>query len=240
MKILSSVLLIVFCCFPGASGFSESMPNQTSSTVSLRGKVTSVKIVTDAPGSRYSSKFLEIKLRLELVNTSPTPIIFLNREPVFVGAALAKQPDDFGTGNFLAQTYVGPAVSLAPEWAALRQDLNKPTPPPDQTHILMPNESWSLGATVGVSLPDHPEMLAPAKSRSLKEIKELSPVWLRVVCEVWPWNLEPSADRSKLNYGRKLQRRWKSAGLLWLDEIYSEPMMLNLNNSNVYADNREP
>jgi hypothetical protein len=219
---------------PGRRCFSQSVPNQASSTLSLRGKVTSVKIVADAPGSRYSSKFLEIKLTLEIINTSLTPIIFVNREPVFVGAALAKQPDDFKTGNFLAQTYVGPAVNLAPEWAALRQDLNKPTPPPDQTHIRMPNESWSLGATVGVSLPDHPEMFARAKSRSLKEIKELSPVWLRVVYEVWPWNLEPAADRRKLNYGRKLQRRWKTAGVLWLDEIYSEPMPLNLNNSSLY------
>ena len=65
----------------------------------------------------------------------------------------------------------------------------------------MPNECWSLEATVGVSLPDHPEMFAPAKGASLKDINELSPVWLRVVCEVWPWNLEPNADRSKLKYG---------------------------------------
>lgn len=165
---------------------------------------------------------------LELVNTSPTPIIFLKRQPQFVGAALAKQPDDFATGNHLVSTYAGPAVSLAPEWGALRLGLDKPTPPPDQTRILMSNESWSLEATVGVSLPDHPEMFAPAKSASLKDIKELSPVWLRVVCEVWPWNLEAGADRSKLNYGRELQRRWKDIGVLWLDEIYSEPMTLNL------------
>jgi hypothetical protein len=208
------------------------MPNQTPKILCLRGKVISVKTIVDAPESRYSSNFLEIKLMLELVNTSSTPIIFLNREPLFVGAALAKQPDDFVTGNHLARSYAGPAVSLAPEWAALRRSLDKPTPPPDQTRVLMPNESWSLGATVGVSLPDHPEMFAPAKSASLKDIKELSTVWLRVVCEVWPWNLEPGADRSKLNYGRKLQRRWKNVGVLWLDEINSEPMRLNLNESN--------
>jgi hypothetical protein len=125
-----------------------------------------------------------MKLMLELVNTSPTPIIFLKREPRFVGAALAKQPDDFATGNHFARTYVGPAVSLAPEWAALRLSLNKPTPPSDETRILMPNESWVLEATVGVSLPDHPEMFARARSASLKDIKQLSTVWLRVVCEV--------------------------------------------------------
>ena len=126
-----------------------------------------------------------------------------------------------------------PAVSLAPEWAASRLSLDKATPPPHQSRILMPNESWSLAATVGVSLPDHPEMFAPAKGASLKDIKELSPVGLRVVCEVWPWNLEPNADRSKLKYGgRELQRRWKDVGVLWLDDIYSEPITLNLKESN--------
>jgi hypothetical protein len=200
--------------------------------ICLRGKVISMKTVADSPSSQYSSNFLEIKLMLELVNTSPTPIVFLKREPRFVGAALAKKPDDFALGNHLARTYVGPAVSLSPEWVDLRTSLDKPTPPPDETRILMPNEAWSLEATVGVSLPDHPEMFSPAKSASLKDIKQLSNVWLRVVCEVWPWNLEPGADRSKLNFGRKLQRRWKDVGVLWLDEIYSEPMMLNLKDDN--------
>jgi hypothetical protein len=204
-----------------------------SKSLCLRGKVISVKTISDSSGSRYSSNFLEIKLLLELVNTGPTPIIFLKREPRFVGAALAKKPDDFATGNHLVRTYVGPAVSLAPEWAVSRLSLDTATPPPDQTRILMPNESWSLGATVGVSLPDHPEMFAPAKGASLKEIKELSPVWLSVVCEVWPWNLEPNANRSKLKYGRELQRRWKDVGVLWLDDIYSEPITLNLKESNL-------
>ncbi|HZN06786.1 MAG TPA: hypothetical protein VFB65_08370 [Pyrinomonadaceae bacterium] len=77
-------------------------------------------------------------------------------------------------------------------------------------------------------MPDNPELFLPARGASLKDLKELSSLWLRVVCEVWPWNLEPSADRSKLKYGRKLQRRWKDVGVLWLDEIYSEPLTLNV------------
>ena len=194
----------------------------------LRGKVISVEIISDSAGSRYSSNCLEMKLLLQLVNTGPTPIIFLKREPLFVGAALAKQPHDFATGNHLVRTYVGPAVNFSPEWSALRVSLDRPTPPPEQTRILMPSESWSLRATVGVSLPDNPELFLPARGASLKDLKELSSLWLRVVCEVWPWNLEPSADRSKLKYGRKLQRRWKDVGVLWLDEIYSEPLTLNV------------
>lgn len=233
MKILSALLLIVIACsWPEARGLANSTHDQKPKMISLRGKVISVKTVADSLSSRYSSNFLEIKLMLELVNTSPTPVIFLKREPRFVGAALAKKPDDFAIGNHLARTYVGPAVSLSPEWVALRMSLDKLTPPSDETRILMPNEAWSLEATVGVVLPDHPEMFSPAKSASLKDIKQLSTVWLRIVCEVWPWNLEPGANRSKSDFGHKLQRRWKDVGVLWLDEIYSEPITLNLKDNN--------
>lgn len=229
VRILSALLLIAVT-FAGSEvkGLGKDTLDQTARTLSLRGKVVSVKVIPNAPKSRYAANLLEIELNLELINTSTTPIIFLDREPRFVGVALAKQPNDLQNGNYLARTYVGPAVSLAPEWAALRQRLDKRAPPPDQTRILMPNESWSLVATVGVSLPDHPETSALAKNASWKDIKELSTVWLRVVCEVWPWNLELGADRSKLTFGRKLQRQWKDVGSLWLDEIYSEPMALRL------------
>ena len=229
MRIFSALLLLAIASlWAEPRVFAKGTSNQTDKRLWLRGKVISVNIISDSAGSRYSSNFLQMKLLLELVNTGPTPIIFLKRGPLFVGAVLAKQPHDFATGNHLVRTYVGPAVDVSPEWEALRVSLDKPTPPPEQTRILMPNESWSLQATVGVSLPAHPEVFLPARGASLKDIKELSSVWVRVVCEVWPWNLEPSADRSKLKYGRKLQRRWKDVGVLWLDEIYSEPLTLNL------------
>ena len=67
------------------------------------------------------------------------------------------------------------------------------------------------------------------KKESLATIQQLSPVWLRVVCELWPWNVEPlKADRNQLKFGHKLQERWKDTGLLWLDQIYSEPIMLDV------------
>lgn len=229
MRSFTAMFLVGIVCFwPENKCFSKPMPAQTSKTICMRGSVISVNVISDAPESRYASNFLEIQLMVELVNTSQTPIIFLNREPMFVGAALAKEPDDFGTGNYLARTYIGSAVSLAPEWTTLRRGLDKPTPPPNQTRILMPNQSWSLRATVGVSLAEHSEMFAPAKSTSLADMKKLSTVWLRVVCEVWPWNLESSVDRGKLSYGHRLQRRWRNVGFLWLDDIYSEPISLNL------------
>ena len=61
-----------------------------------------------------------------------------------------------------------------------------------------------------------------------ESMQELSPVWLHVNWEVWPSNVEPSKNPNKLSFGLALQRRWKNVGLLRLDGIYSEPIMLDL------------
>src|SRR5688572_23427460 len=102
MRIFSALLLLAIAChWAEPRVFAQDTSNQTYKGLCLRGKVISVQIISDSVGSRYSSNFLEMKLLLQLVNTGPTPIIFLKREPLFVGAALAKQPHDFATGNHL-------------------------------------------------------------------------------------------------------------------------------------------
>src|SRR5215211_1388535 len=104
MRIFGALLLIA-TAWVGSQprAFAKDTPSQMSKSLCLRGKVISVKTISDSSGSRYSSNFLEIKLLLELVNTSPTPIIFLKREPRFVGAAVAKKPGDFAIGDLLVR-----------------------------------------------------------------------------------------------------------------------------------------
>jgi len=196
--------------------------------LSLRGRVESVEIKE----IDRSSAVIDIKLKMDLVNTGVTPVILLRREPLFPGGALARKPDDFRMGNVLAADAGWPSNDISPEWTTLRTNLDKPKPPADETRILMPNESWPIQTSVRLIVPIDPSKytsLSSRKKESLATIRQLSPVWLRVVCEVWPWNVEPlTADRNKLEFGHRLQRRWKDIALLWLDEIYSEPIMLDL------------
>jgi hypothetical protein len=103
-------------------------------SISLRGTVQSVKILKTSP----PSVFIDIKLKMELVNTGAQPIIFLKREPLFVGAALARKPTDFVVGNILVDDGAWPANEITPEWTALRLSLDKPKPPTDETRILAP------------------------------------------------------------------------------------------------------
>jgi hypothetical protein len=167
---------------------------------------------------------------MELVNVGTRPVILLQSEPFFPGGALARKPEDFEQGNVLVVDAGWPSNDISPEWATLRSNLDKSNPPADQTRLLMPGESRPMETSVRLVVPTDPSKYTSSrKKESLATIQQLSPVWLRVVCEVWPWNVEPlNADRSQLKFGHKLQKRWKDVGLLWLEEIYSEPIMMDV------------
>jgi hypothetical protein len=204
----------------------QSASGQKSKMLSLRGRVESVEIKK----VDRASALIDIKVKMELVNTGVKPIILLKREPLFPGGALARNPGDFETGTVLAADAGWPSNDISPEWATLRANLDKPSPPTDETRFLMPGESWPLETSVRLVVPTDPSKYTSSrKKESLATIQQLSPVWLRVVCEVWPWNVEPlTTDRSDLKFGHKLQERWKDVGLLWLNEIYSEPIMMDV------------
>ena len=217
-------LLAVNAVPPGGSA-------QGSKLLTLRGKVESVQVKQ----IDQSSALIEIKLRMELVNTSPRPIILLKREPLFPGGALAKKPEDFEQGNLLAVDAGWPSNDISAEWATLRSSLDKPNPPTDETRVLMPGESRPVETSVRLVVPTDPSKYSSSRRKeSLATIQQLSPVWLRVVCEVWPWNVEHlDAERNQLKFGHKLQERWKDEGLLWLDEIYSDPMMMDVKTASI-------
>lgn len=193
----------------------------------LRGHVKSVEIEEYDPDV---AAVIRITLETELVNKGATPIILLKTGPSFVAAALARKPEDFEQGKLLAIDSAWPARSEDPQWLSLRTNLNKPQPPTDKMRILDPNESWAMEAIVSVTVPiDLKKYTSSAKKEKLQVLKELSPIWLRVTCEIWPWNIEGLVrDREQLPFGHKLQKRWKDAGLLWLEDMRSEPIQLDL------------
>ena len=172
---------------------------------------------------------------MEFVNVGLRPIILLQREPLFPGGALARKPEDFEVGKVLAADAGWPSNEVSNEWATLRSHLDKPSPPADDTRLLMPGQSWPLETSVQLVVPTDPKKyISSRKKETLATIQQLSPVWLRVVCEVWPWNVEPlNAHRNQLKFGHKLQKRWKDVGLLWLDVIYSEPIMIDMKAASV-------
>ena len=214
-----------------ASAASQNASSERAKGLALRGRAESVQVKE----IDRSSALIVIRLKMELVNVGDRPIILLQREPLFPGGSLARKPEDFEAGHLLAADAGWPSTDISPEWATLRSNLDKPRPPASETRLLAPGESWPVETSVRLVVPTDPgKYTSSRKKESLATIQQLSPVWLRVVCEVWPWNVEPAnADRNQLKFGHKLQERWKDTGLLWLDEIYSEPIMVDVRGTTV-------
>jgi hypothetical protein len=231
MKVFCILLIICIGFYLSCADIvAQNIPMQASKQLFLRGEIESVEI----RDIDRSSSLIEVKLKMELVNISSKPIILLRRDPnEFIGSALAKSPNDFKTGNILASNYGGPSNSIDPEWAALRAKLDTPNPPPDETRILMPDELWQFQISARVGVPTksgRKDKIEFIGTESLQVIQQLSPIWLRVtIHEIWPFNVEKvGPDRDTLKLGHKLQKRWKAVGLLWLEDIYSEPIILDL------------
>jgi len=198
-------------------------------SVTLRGQVESIEL----DNISSSGVTVIVKLKLELLNNGARPVIILAaKPPLFVGATLAKSQIDSVSGKNMLVEYAGPGVDTSQEWALLRKSLDKSYPPPNKVRILKPNERWELEDSVGISMPTEAGKNSFIPKRETWEvIQKASPVWLRVICEVWPLNLEPlSRDRTELKFGYKLQQRWGRDGFLLLKPLYSDPLKLDLQN----------
>ncbi|MFN0141323.1 MAG: hypothetical protein ACKVQW_14700 [Pyrinomonadaceae bacterium] len=204
-------------------------PTVRGYSVVLRGEVKSVEVKK----SSSSSVMLTVNLKMELVNDGPKPVIFLEvKPPELRGAALAKWPEDLSTSKSLALRYYGEAVDTSREWTDLRTALNQPSPPLGNVRVLMPRESWKFDDAVDIPLPTASGKSSFDKSESWETIKQLPFVWFGAICQVWSLNLEPKGtDRTKLVFGNRLQKRWNDIGLLWLNDIKSEPIALDLSSA---------
>jgi hypothetical protein len=222
--------LLALCASPaGAQGGDGA---RGGGGLTLRGSIRSVTFEEDA-----STDFVRLELRYELVNTGQTAAIIWKHEPVFTGLTLARAPS-FAPEEVLDAYRGGPSISTAPSWAEARKALDQPQPPAGLTEILPPNASSSFDASVHIVCPKEPAG-GSLRRPSLKELREAGTVWLRVYYQMWSWNLEPDVRRqTELNFGRELQRRWKSFGELRLEDVYSEPIRLDLKDAGAKADLR--
>lgn len=84
--------------------------------------------------------------------------------------------------------------------------------------------------SISISLPTESGKTSfSSKRETWESVQKLPAVWLRVTSQVWSPNLEHRRnDRSRLTFGHRLQKRWKKIGLLWLDDIWSAPILLDL------------
>jgi hypothetical protein len=205
-------------------------PSRKSDSLVLRGKVLHVR---DQTLSKASVVALTADLRLEYVNTGIEPVILLTeRAPGCVGTTLTKSPGVAVGDNVLFDDYRGPSVDTSTEWEVLRNRLDREKPPVGLVQIIEPGEHWTTNSFVVLRPPikfkryrvDRPPI-------SWSALRDSSPVWLRLNCDVWPNNVEVDPLSERIELGHKLQNRWRRFGHLQLRNLISEPMELDLRKS---------
>jgi hypothetical protein len=113
----------------------------------------------------------------------------------------------------------------------LRKSLDKPEPPLDQTRILAPHGTWAFETDYWFNMSRNgTSSRVDTRGPMFTTLEEASPVWMQVTVEMWPFNLEPyeKAEEIQYKFGHEQQRRWQNKGVLWINEISSEPIMLSL------------
>lgn len=190
--------------------------------LSLRGRVAEVKVARE----NGHGIVLATKLDLEFTNVSDEPVILLQREFWLGAKNLARSPEDAAAHRYLYTSGHWPAASTSPEWAELRQRLDRPHPPQELTRVLAPHES--LPYEVSAALYVEKAGSFDGTSQRWDAIRQTSPIWLQVTLEVWPVNVEPRVEASDRGFGLMLQRRWERYGALQIEQVTSEPMRLDL------------
>lgn len=229
-----ALLLLTAALSTHPRGGSHSSARQAAGpTVSLRGAVKEFKVEQQTFPGRSGITHLQLEFGLELFNNGPWPLILLRRGIICPGVVIAQNESDLEAGrlSYLVFEYRGSSEVWSRRRESLRKKLEQRVPPPGETFTLKPGESWKFDASVHVPLDDKPIMVSP-KRESFEYLRQHSPIWVQVRCATWPTYLTrvqgDEGSEDGLDFARRLQRRWEGSGLLWFDELASEPIRLDL------------
>lgn len=112
----------------------------------------------------------------------------------------------------------------SPASRALQEQLNQEIPPSDLTYVIKPKDSFKFSTeTECVFLTSK---ISASANEPWDAISKSSPVLVRIKLEMFPSYLKQNYSKS---FSEKiLQDRWKRFGYLWLDDIVSEPVPIDL------------
>jgi hypothetical protein len=197
---------------------------QTSSNADLvlRGKVLSIRPVSGDPAH---VKF-NIDLSIEFRNERAYPVIFLTphadpQAEIFqlqvVSLSLTKlHADDDLTRRDIWQLSMLTSIDTDPLYRQVTRRLDQPTPPPELTRILAPQETWTWETTMELRFDAKTETregsVFPLSSILGWDVigKIGTPLWMRLNYNVWSRNLL----RADKHLRKRLQQRWKNVGYL--------------------------
>lgn len=167
-----------------------------------------------------------LKVKLKFTNTGERPVILLlgaygakGEKKCWVLTTSASETfTEALDGKPFYSGSTGPANSKSfPFWKELRRQLNSAQPPSPVTQTIKPLETFSKEIETVVVIQDDERILPGSR------------LWLRVLVELWPDNIEPAGSNTDNKpYGESLRRKWQASGDLQLEPILSSPIPFDL------------
>lgn len=201
----------------------EKATNYMDKPISFEGRVTSVR--TKSKDSRDVSKGIYVYLDMRIVNNSEQKLIFPAKKFDCKTINLKRS-----NGKSIANLQLPTAAEL-PKWNEIVRSFDKSKPPESKTTSLAVGSGLSFNTffKLDVSNYNNNDLLF-SQSVSLDDLKENSSIFIEVICTTKPtgldlYNLKENGD----GFWQGLQTRWRKYGYLWIDEIKSEPIPLDLN-----------
>jgi hypothetical protein len=130
-----------------------------------------------------------------------------------------------------------PSIQRTPAWQNARKRLDSKTLPLDEVQIIKRGESFVYDDVLKFifskkrSQNSNDPLWGQSSDHDVlwDQIKYAQNLSLSLTYRVWSPELEPrSANQEEKPFGKTLQKRWKEYGYLWLDDIQSEPIELDL------------
>jgi hypothetical protein len=194
----------------------------------LKGQVIDVSVVpSPTPTDSIDIRF---KIRFELVNEGKVPVLFLTDDlPALNALTLTKNAGQANDENTLFDEPGGESLSEEAVWRGLRVRLNQPLPPQNNVHVLSPGEKWEFQTSTFVRPPlKYGTRTVGGHPTSWEILKNTSSLYLRVQYIFWPYSLEKPPHEVVMPFGHMLQKKWRHIGILQLEPIVSEPMLIKL------------
>lgn len=210
--IISTLLLVNYS---NANGMSDDLK--------VTGRVMNLKVLEENEKTILLKVFLDLKFTNE-----GTKSVILYWHDFWINSISLFKTDEKRNEDFLYSNGGLPSNSTSSHWLTLQRNLNQATPPLETTKTIDVKESVSWQTEVGLIFYKKKQSYLP--NESWKEILNNSPVFLTVELEMFPKAISKSMEDN--DFGKTLQKKWSNLGLLQLEDIQSEPVLLDLNPAN--------
>ncbi|GIU81257.1 MAG: hypothetical protein KatS3mg006_0321 [Pyrinomonadaceae bacterium] len=201
----------------------------------LTGKISNLKM-TETP------KTVEFSYDVELTftNIGNVPILLLKSDFLLlcidreIYGIPANEKDERKLWSF--STF--PSIGVTPDWRNIKKTLDAKAPPSSIIKRVNVGESIVFYGKEWFYFNKEKDKYFKPENFTWNEIKDAKSLSLRLTYRIWSLDFETSSPREEKKFGKKLQKRWRKYGYLWLDDIVSEPVPLDLSSVVIKTDSQ--